>query len=382
MNKKIKILYLTTASKLSGAEKQLYELARRIDKEKYEVMVCTIMDDLQGHLLDRLKKEGIKTDYLSLNRKWKAWKAFKLLRIIKHFNPDILQSFLFFDNILARVFGRLAGVPIIISGERSAEIHRSKIRNFFDRTTINLANYVIVNSEAGKKIVIKRDGFPEEKIKIIYNGINLSRVEILERNHKLQIANHKQSTNSKTQNTNDLIKIGFVGRLGPQKGLNYLIEAVAILKNKTKGFAVYIIGEGPERNNLEKLVRDSDVENIICFLGYKERAWEYIREFDLLVLPSLWEGFPNVVMEAMACSVSVIATKVSGVPELIEDGKTGFLVEPKNSKKLADKIEYVLNLSEEEKKKIIENARKALEEKFSIERMVKDYDNFYREVLR
>lgn len=270
MNKKIKILYLTTASKLSGAEKMLYELVKGIDKEKYEVMVCTIKDDLGSQLLDRLRKKGIKTACLNLDKKWKVWKVFKLFKIIKNFNPNILQTFLFFDNILARIFGKLIGIPIIISGQRNAETYRPRIRNFFDRITINLADYMVSNSEAGKRIVIERDGFPEEKVKVIYNGIDLNKTRQLE-----------------AKKSKKITKIGFVGRLRLEKGLNYLIEAVVILKNKINDFVVLIIGEGPERENLEKLAHKNGIEDVIRFLGYKEKEWEYMQEFDLFVLPSL-----------------------------------------------------------------------------------------------
>jgi len=364
MNKKIKILYLTTASKLSGTEKMLYELVKGIDKEKYEVMVCTIKDDLSSQLLDRLRKKGIKTACLNLDKKWKVWRVFKLLKIIKNFNPDVLQSFLFFDNILARIFGKLARIQIIISGQRSAETCRSRIRNFFDKITINFADYMVSNSEAGKKIVIKRDGFPEEKIKVIYNGIDLDKTRQLE-----------------TKKSKKITKIGFVGRLRTEKGLNYLIEAVVILKNKINDFVVLTIGEGPERENLEKLVCKNGVENLICFLGYKEKAWKYMQKFDLLVLPSLWEGFPNVIIEAMVQNVLVVATRVGGVPELIEDNETGFLVEPRDSKALAEKINYVLSLPEEGKKKIMKNARKTVKENFFIEKMVKEYEKLYENLI-
>jgi len=365
MSKKIKILYLTTSSKLSGTEKMLYELVKGIDKEKYEVMVCTIKDDLDSQLLDRLRKEGIKTACLDLDKKWKIWRVFKLFKIIKNFNPKILQSFLFFDNILARIFGKLAGAPIIISGQRSAETYRPKIRNFFDRITINLADYIVSNSEAGKRIVIERDGFPEEKVKVIYNGINLD----------------KTGQQLKARRSKAITKIGFVGRLSTEKGLNYLIEAVSILKNKMNDFVVLIIGDGPERKKLEKLTYENGVEDVICFLGYKEKAWQYMQEFDLFVLPSLWEGFPNVIIEAMAQNVLVVATRVGGVPELIKDNETGFLVKPRDGKALAERINYVLNLPEKEKKKIEENARRVVKKEFSIEKMLKEYEKLYASLI-
>lgn len=372
-DKKTKILYLTTTSQLSGAEKMLYELASRLDKEKYAVMVCTIIDDLGGQLLDRLRKKEIKTACLKLNRKWKVWRVFKLIKIIKGFNPDILQSFLFFDNILGRIFGRFLGVSVIISGQRNVESYRSGLRNFFDKVTLPLADCVVSNTRAGKKILIRRERVAEEKVKVIYNGISISKE--IEKNSKPEILNSKQILNSKSQ----IQKIGFVGSLTKQKGLSYLMEAVAQLKDEK--IQLIIIGDGKEKEKLKNQAKRLGIDSLVFFAGRKENAWQYMKAFDLFILPSLWEGMPNVILEAMSQKVPVVASKVGGVPELIEDRETGFLVKPKNSKALADKIKYVLNLSQEERTAIGERAKKVVMERFSFEKMVGKYQELYETCL-
>src|SRR6056297_2766918 len=110
--RKIKVLYLTTTSKLSGAEKMVYELASRLNGEKYEIMVCTIKDDLEGGLLDKLKEEKIKTECLNLDKKWKIWKVFKLYEILKTFSPDIIHTHLFHTDFLGRIFNLIAGKKV------------------------------------------------------------------------------------------------------------------------------------------------------------------------------------------------------------------------------------------------------------------------------
>ncbi len=358
---KNKILYLTTTSKISGAEKMLYELAKRINKEKYEVAVCTITDDLEDQLLDKLKKEGVKTYCLNLNKKWKIWKSFKLYRIIKSFKPEIIQSFLFFDNILARVFGKITGVPFIISGQRNVETHRSFLRNFFDKITIPFSDLVISNTKEGKEILIKREKAPEEKIKVIYNGI-----DIKEDSEKIKLSNLTE------KEIPDKIKIGFIGRLTKQKGLDYLLKAVSNLKEE---IILIIIGEGEEKERLEKKAKELQIE--AHFTGYVKNASSYIKFFDLFVLSSLWEGMPNVILEAMSQEVPVIATKVGGVKEMVKNNKTGFLIESQNSKELKEKIEHVLSLSNKEREEIGKKAREFTEKEFSIEKMVKEYEKIY-----
>lgn len=373
MKNKIKILYFTTTSKLSGTEKMIYELVKKINKEKYEVKVCVFKDDSGDQLLDKLRKKNIETFCLNLNKKWEIWKLIKLFKIIKKFKPDILQSFLFFDNITARVMGKILGISVIISGQRNVDIYRSKSRNFIEKITIPLADCIVSNSRAGKELLIRREKVPENKIKVIYNGIDLKDFHNIQRGKLSELIN-KEITNS--------LVVGFVGRLIKQKGLNYLLEAAAELKKEFRKIIFVLIGDGDKKEKLEELAKKLDIQDVIYFIGRKEEAWQYMKLFDVFVLPSLSEGLPNVIIEAIVCEVPVVATKTGGISELIEDGKNGFLVEPKNSRFLSKKIRHILNLSEKERKTITENARKKIKENFSIEKMVKEYQILYEELLK
>lgn len=360
VDKKIKIFYLTTTPKIAGAEKQLFELAKRLDKNKYDIFVCTIMGEERGELLKKLRNEDVRCGSLNINSKWHFLKIIKLIFLLRKENPDILQSFLFFDNILARIFGKIIGIPIIISGQRNVETYRSKLRNFIEKKTIFLSDYIVSNTRAGKDILINREKLSENRIKVIYNGIELE-----------PINNHK--------NDNNNITIGFIGRLEEQKGISFLLEALAILNNNK--IRLLIVGDGKEQEKLKLKARELKIDNCVKFLGRKENAWECMKIFDIFILPSLWEGMPNVILEAMSQEKLIISTSVGGVSEMITDGENGFLVDPGKPKQLAEKINYVIGLSEEEKIRIGENARKTVEKNFSIGRMVEEYENLYKDLL-
>lgn len=358
--KRIKIFYLTTTPKIAGAEKQLFELAKRLNKNNYDIFVCTIMSEGNGELLEKLRDEDIKCGSLNVNHKWQFLKVFKLVYFLKKEKPVIIQSFLFFDNLLSRFFGKTMGIPIIISGQRNVETHRSKLRNLLEKKTIKFSDYVVSNTVAGKEILINREHLSEEKIKVIYNGINLEPVDCLPSNREYLV-------------------LGFVGRLENQKGINFLLEALHFLKDKK--IKLKIVGDGGAEKNLKAKSKDLGVCDQVEFLGRKENAHNYIKNFDIFVLPSLWEGMPNVILEAMSQEKLVIATDVGGISEMIVDSQNGFLVDSGNSEELAKKINYVLSLSEDEKLKIKKNARKTVEENFSIDKMVKKYEDLYKKIL-
>ena len=365
MKNKAKIIYLATTSRLCGAEKIIFELSKRIDKEHFEIMICTIKDDLKEGLLDKARSIGIKTASFGVDNKWKFYKCFQLYKIIKDFNPDIIQSFLFFDNILARIIGKLAGVPIIISGQRNVPLTIPFLRNLAERFTIFFSNLIISNTNGGKNWLINKFKLNSEKVKVIYNGIGIEEIDYVQKDEFLK----------EIGLSGDEKIVGFIGRLEKQKGVQNLIDAIKILNEQVPPIHSFIIGDGKEKDKLKKYTRSLDCN--VTFLGWKDNASSYLTAFDLLVLPSLWEGMPNVVLEAMWQEIPVIATCVGGNIEIIEDGKTGFLVEPGNSQALAEKILEVISLSESKRQSIIKNAKDKVINNFNIDKMVKEFEDTY-----
>lgn len=366
---KKRILYLTTSGVIGGAEKQLLEIARALHADEYEMSVC-ILKAGGADLMRELSKNGIETFSLGIAHKWQVWKAFSLLKVIRQVQPDILQSWLFFDNICARIAGKLCGVPFIISGQRNVETERSFIRNFVDKITLPLADKVVSNSGAGKSILMDRERVPGEKIKVIYNGIDtgkpfFSREDALSR---LELPARGRT-------------VGFVGHLTEQKGVTHLLEAWRSVRARHADVRLIVIGDGPERKALQKQAHLLEISDSAVFLGHKSDAWQYMKIFDVFVLPSLWEGMPNVLLEAMLAEVVVVSSDVGGVRELIKDGETGFLAESGSAISLIEKIDLALGFSEGEKQKIGQNAAKRIKEKFSIEEMIKSFEYLYEDIL-
>lgn len=354
------ICFITTSPRLAGAENMLFELACAL-KDEHQVTVITIKSENNGPLLENLRAQGINTHSLNLDEKWKIWNAFKLNQLLKEINPDILQSFLFFDNLLARIFGKTAGVPIILSGQRNAE-QISTPRLVLDRLTNKLAHATVSNTRAGKQILINHHALNEDTVHVIPNA---ARMIVADRSDELRAP-------SKTQ-------IGFVGHLTKQKGVDILLKALPLIKSDLQNVIFTIIGDGPE---LEPLKQQAANNKAIRFLGGKSKADELMPAFDALILPSRWEGMPNVIMEAMMHGLPVIATRVGGIPELVLENTTGLLCEPDHPALLAQTIDRFLSLSKEEREQMGAHGKERAEKEFSIESMKGQFEELYARLLK
>jgi glycosyltransferase involved in cell wall biosynthesis len=231
-------------------------------------------------------------------------------------------------------------------------------------------NQLIANSHGTKNYLCKEWGLDKQNVHVIHNGVNSNKIKSLAEDDCL-FEWYKES----------LPIINTIGRLSPQKNHACLIKAFSIVRERTQSRLV-IIGEGPLRQSLEELARIVCVAEDTWFAGYQNNPYKFLARSTVFVLPSKWEGFPNVLLEAMVCRVPVISTDVDfGPREIIDHGKTGFLVSSDDPEILADQILYILeNRSGTAIKGIISNARKKVETEFSLEVMVKKYQEYFTDV--
>jgi len=171
--------------------------------------------------------------------------------------------------------------------------------------------------------------------------------------------------------------IGFVGNLSKQKGLMYLIEAMNVLRPRYPDLCCLIIGDGPEGDNLKRKITEYNLSGNFKFLGQRYDTPNLLHLMTIFVLPSLWEGLPQVVIEAMAASCPVIATDVDGTPEIITHEHDGWLIPPANAEELRTAIETLLD-NEALRKKMAANGYLTVKDKFSVNTMVSNYDTLYQ----
>ena len=210
----------------------------------------------------------------------------------------------------------------------------------------------------------------------IYNGIAPEKLEFLPKEEAKKFL-FKDNAKYQIQDTKYLI--GCVANFYKTKGLEYLIKAANILntdfKFQVSDFKILVIGDGKERENLESLIKEYSLNDKVFLMGRIPNAHKYLKAFDMLVLPSLKEGFPWIILEAMASETPIIATKVGAVPEIIKDQKDGMLIEFKNPQELAEKIMKLIQDSGLSQK-LKTQAREKLKD-FSLQKMVQETEKLF-----
>jgi len=336
-------------------------LATKISGFGYQPIVLTLQEEGPFHTL--LKTRHIK--YYILNIKKRPLCAiFKTFFVVFKEKPCLMHSFLFAGNVFAGLLRFFFWIPLVCS-QRSTDAWKKRMHWRIEKFATIFCSVFISNSNAGKAILVEKANIPEKKIIVISNGIDLA--DVKEKLKNVTIVPHTG------------IYVGAVGNLRKAKGYEVLIDAAALVCRKRNDVRFIILGKGPLEHQLKKKIQHLNLVQNFEFHGFVEDVYNYIQTFDIVVIPSLWEGFPVVALEAMACGKPVVATEVGDLPEIIQHRVSGILVEPGNPKDLADSI-LMLAADQNMRIQMGNNAKKQVE-KFSLTDMVKKYNEIYNRLI-
>jgi glycosyltransferase involved in cell wall biosynthesis len=366
-----RIALCITELDLGGAERCLTELAVRIDRSRFApVVYCLGPPPLHedASCLPALAAAGVKVHCLGGRGVWQfPVVAHRLKRLLIAQKPHIAQTFLFHANVLGRIVARRAGVKKVVAGVRVAE-RGARWHLWLDRLTQAWADRYVCVSQAVADFSAAEIGLPLEKLVVIPNGIDLDK-------YPRQPADLRALGIAAGRRV-----VVFVGRLTRQKGVEWLIEAAPHWLAKLPDCDLLLVGEGPLRASLEGTARAAGIGERVHFAGWRADVPEILAASDLLVLPSAWEGMPNVVLEAMASRLPVVASNVEGVRELLGPGAARQTVAHGDTQVLVDKI--VSRMIDRPLSEMLgmENRRRA-EEKFGISRMVRAYEDLWESLV-
>ena len=395
----MKILFIVTQSEFGGAQKYIYEIATHLNPDKYKITVAAGIQGNNKHsLLSRLRKKGIKTYLIKhlkreINPYYDLRAFFEIEQLIKTEKPDII----FLNSTKAGFLGSMAAhcsklkIPVIyrIGGWAFNEPKSYLIKKFYlltEKISAPWKDIIINNSKFEKDQAIKLGIKPKKEIVTIYNGIDFNQEIFLEKNKAKNILLKKIKKIKPEIELLDKKIVGTIANLYFNKGLISLIEAAEQLFYSPylrKNLDFIIIGQGRQEKHLRKLIKKYDLENDVFIINDLPNASRYLKAFDIFVLPSLKEGMPWAVLEAMTAGLPIIATKVGALPEmLISNSKQyGFLIKPNQPKHLA---EAILNLIHNSKfrKKMGKLAQKQVKEKFNLEKMVESTEKTIQSLLK
>ncbi|MCA9007363.1 MAG: glycosyltransferase, partial [Planctomycetaceae bacterium] len=312
LTRPIPIAFCITGLQPGGAERALVQIVTRLNRERWAPVVYSLSGT--GPLVERLEEAGIPTEILQVRSAWDVRIIRKLAQKLKVQKPLLLQTFLFHANLAGRLAGRLAGIPHIVSGIRVSE-KRKNGHLLLDRLTNRLVELNICVSQSVADFSIQQGKLPASKVMVIPNGVEF---ELFDQAEPLDLSPWGIPSGAKV--------VLFVGRLDPQKAPCDLLTAFDRFAPEAADFHLLFAGEGPLKADLQEKANSLSCANRIHFCGWQAQIPQLMRAATCLVLPSLWEGMPNVVLEAMASGLPVISTRVDGVSELIQNGEQGTLV--------------------------------------------------------
>ena len=372
---KVKILYIIDGLEFGGGERGFAQIINGLPENRYETFLAT---GLQEALCNAVSHSSVQCYHVDFSSRYNLTLLPKLIRIIKKNQIDIVHG----QGARAEFFGRLASgfspkakyvstVQMPVDGYAVSPM-KIVLYKMLDYISEQFVDRFIVVSTVLEKAMIRDHGIPRGKIIKIYNGI--------ETDEYIPNAERLRSAEREIRREFELVKgapvIGAIGRLVWQKGFEYLIRSIPALIQDIPNVKCILVGEGPLRIELERLAISLGLDDRLIFSGYRSDIREIMAAMEIVVIPSLLEGFPMITLEAMSMGKPIVTTTIDGILEQITHGREGLLVEPKNPraiaqavKHLVDDPDYALSLGM--------NARKKVVRGFSVNKMIAETIGVY-----
>jgi len=351
---RLKIIRITTLLDFGGQEKQYVSFTEKKDLLQNEYVFAAIGHG--GHAEKEINANGFRVMVFNSNPAvYNLKNIWKLYRWFKKERPDIVHTAAAEANFHGVIAAKLAGIPLVVAEEIGFPNHSGKAKIMF-KLVYTLADKVICVSEAVKKFLVTLKEIQPSKGVVIYNPVSTPKA--------LPVSKEEQFT------------IVTVGRLEKVKNQELLLRAFAKIGKDTS--RLIIVGDGRERHRLETLAETLGVYDRVLFTGFTSEPEGYLSQAHLFVLPSFSEGFGIAAVEAMLLKVPCLCSNVGGLPEIIDDGTTGWLFNPHSESELADKLLTVMAMERTALSLIGQNGYRKVAGTFTVENYITQLENFYK----
>jgi glycosyltransferase involved in cell wall biosynthesis len=343
---------------MGGLEKLLVEFARHADRERFTLHFISLSD--RGVLADDIEAAGWPVHTLNQAEGFRPTLVFRLARLLRKLGIHVAHS----HDERPHIYTALASIPggvrrLIHTRHRGQNLEVSRRQAWLMRSAVRLTNHYVCVSEDSARLAVAQ-GVPRHKVSVIWNGIDLERFAVLDRNPQRPPGS----------------PAAVVARMSPVKSIDSLIRAAALVVAEEPSFRLEVAGDGPCLPDLKHLSESLGLTAHVRFLGQVRDVPGLLTRAGLFVLPSLSEGVSLTLLEAMAMSLPIVTTRVGGNPEVVVDGQTGLLVPPADPAALAGAL-LRLWRNPGERRRFGEAGRRRVEEHFEVRKMVARYERLY-----
>lgn len=368
---KIKLLQMLTNFHIGGTERQVANLALGIDSSHFDLHLACLWHS--GELLAELETLRVPRSEFRIGSLYSPktlWQGIRLASYVRRNLIQIVHSYGFYPNVFTVPAARIAGASVVVASIRDTGDWLTPMQRRLQKLVCRLADCVLVNAEAIRQNLIQQ-GYDPSNIVVIRNGITLSkfarkgRSAVLRRELGLPLSARL---------------VAVFSRLNRMKGVEFFLDAAIVLARRFPDVCFLVAGDGGNKIELEEQARRLGLGRRIVFTGFRSDVPELLSEVAISVLPSLSEGTSNTLLESMAAGIPVVATRVGGNPEVIEDGVSGLLVTPRNSAALAGAIGRLLD-DEDLALRLGQAGMRRVSEIFSVEGSVHETEHLYERLV-
>ena len=370
----LRVLHIIGGGEFGGAERHILNLCASLDPRKAAITVVCLFEEPFARMA---KETGVNVLVVPMRHKLDLGTLTRLTDVIKRNQPDLVHTHGVRANLLGRLAAKMAGVNKIVTTVHSLLVRDypdfwSRLANSWtERLTRGLTDHFIAVSQ-GLKNALVEDGMPENKITVIYNGLDLDRFKPC-----LPSGTYRRWLGYDER----VPLVVIVARLHSVKGHNYFLQAACEVLKVIPKVRFLVVGTGPDEPMLKQMTTKLGLQEVVNFTGFISDIPDLMADMDVLVIPSLWEGFGLTAIEAMTVELPVVATEVGGLPEVVRPGETGILVPPADAVSLAKGILWVLQ-HPKEASQMAENGREIVSREFSSKGMARKTEITYQKVMR
>ena len=370
--RRYRVLHVLDSFDLGGAQEAVLQIVSRLPRERFANEVATLHG--RGLFWEKFRALGIPTHSLSPNKSLPLYVP-NLIGLMVKRRYDVVHCHLIASNLIAKPLAALCGVKVRINHDQSNDAYRAAggLRMHLDWLANRFSTHVCAVSASTRAFLVQREGLDPARVSLVYNGTDPNRF-------RKSDSGERKAARRRYGLPESGPVVGGIGRLNPQKNFLLFLEVAARLRQRYSDAAFVLAGKGPERRVLEARAASLGLRDAVRFVGLVPDMTKLYPAIDLLLMPSLFEGLPLALLEAMASEIPAVASAVDGIAEILENGKDGVLVESGDDEGFATAVLGLLG-DGEKAAAIGRAARRKVEARFSCDVMARAIEEIYLRYL-